>query len=491
MQKKSRRKYSLVHPKGMGGIHGGKGYRFQDGYIVCQVPKWMADPNFLRFMPEGSGDVDVVFRDKSRHVYEHFQVKDHEVGKSEFVQVIKSFVEIDKGMGKVYRQFTLACPAVSKTIKSFEGKLKRYKEAKPLFDEANIHALQSTKSDLKNEFARLNLSKYSDFIERKVQFEIGQSNFSDNTVCRKLFVASLAEHPRYKQKLLEMLQPAYSVLIDAVVSHAGRVLHGNRIHSWIDAVIAGGKNIGRSTVLHVHNWTVEKFDNKPTVTLDWSKYFDRQTRKVPSFKIWNSKLIPELRNARETLSRKTATRNIIFRGKCTLSTGIAIGAAFPEIGNWQFELLQPPQTDPWRSFAEKIEGYELKYNLVKPSALKIKTGGSDIAFVFNVTGKALEEVANYLRANEISLKQIISVEPGRAPGNLSIQNEAEAVSLASASKDILKAMLVRFRANKTHLFFYGPLGLAIFLGQKLTSVGVVQLYEFQDPGYKPSCLIKS
>src|SRR3989338_5950166 len=91
----SSKKFSLVQPKGMGGIHGGDGYKFQDGYIVCNIPKWLADPDFLKFMPEGTGDVDVVYKDKQQDVYEHIQVKDHEVGNIEFGKVIDAFAEID------------------------------------------------------------------------------------------------------------------------------------------------------------------------------------------------------------------------------------------------------------------------------------------------------------------------------------------------------------------------------------------------------------
>ncbi|MFX6015275.1 SAVED domain-containing protein, partial [Acinetobacter baumannii] len=77
------------------------------------------------------------------------------------------------------------------------------------------------------------------------------------------------------------------------------------------------------------------------------------------------------------------------------------------------------------------------------------------------------------------------------PGNFSIKNDSEAVALASASKDIIKSMINKYKSKKTHLFYFGPFGLAVFLGQKLTSVGAIQLYEFQDPGYNPSCLLKS
>ena len=83
-KKEQQDEYSLVHSMAMGGIHGGDGYTFQDRYIVCHIPKWIADPNFVRIMPEGTGDVDVVFRKQNHFTYEHIQVKDHYVSTAEF-----------------------------------------------------------------------------------------------------------------------------------------------------------------------------------------------------------------------------------------------------------------------------------------------------------------------------------------------------------------------------------------------------------------------
>lgn len=45
--------------------------------------------------------------------------------------------------------------------------------------------------------------------------------------------------------------------------------------------------------------------------------------------------------------------------------------------------------------------------------------------------------------------------------------------------------------RNTRLFFYGPQAFAIFLGQQLTSVGKVQLFGYQDPGYGPSVLLST
>jgi len=129
--------------------------------------------------------------------------------------------------------------------------------------------------------------------------------------------------------------------------------------------------------------------------------------------------------------------------------------------------------------------------VIASASLGLDENSEEIAFVFNITGIAVDEVVKYFKDNQLAIKKLILVSPNKKPGNSSIQSDSEAITLASASKDILRQMQIKYKSQKTHLFYFGPLGLSIFLGQKLTSVGQIQLYEFQDPGYKPSCLIKT
>lgn len=482
--------YSLVTRQAMGGIHGGEGYTFQDRYTVCQIPKLLADTSFIRLMPEGTGDLDLVFNDNGDEVYEHIQVKDHQVTFAEFKSVLDTFIEIDKGTKQVYRKFTLACPSGDVRVSSLITTLKRYKESKPFFTGKNARATDTSLTALKAKFQTLGLSKYFDFVERKVEFETGQSEFSDNQKCIILFASTLAQHPYYRKKFLNSLKPAYSVLLAEVLSRKGKLVQGTELKRIIDSVLSGSKDTGKSTVLHIHNWTVEKFDNKATISLDWSNYFDRQNRGVPTTTVWDTQLIPELIKVRKSIETKTSNRHIIFRGKCALSTGIALGMTFPEIGNWTFELFQPPQMEAWRSDTEIKKPYKVKSQVVPPSKFGIKTG-TEIALLFNITGKALDAVTEYLKQNGIGVKKLIIIQPDKGSGITSIENDSEAISLANDSKNILKDMRNKYQSTKTHLFFYGPLALGVFLGQKLTSVGAIQLYEFQDPGYTPSVLIKT
>ena len=243
------------------------------------------------------------------------------------------------------------------------------------------------------------------------------------------------------------------------------------------------------TNLVIHNWTSEKFDIEANYVLDWSSYFNRSTKSVPDQKIWNEELLPALKQLREKIAASTATRFIRFRGKCCLSTGIALGASFPGIGSWVFEVLQPSSNTPWRSDAVPEINYPLK--IKRPASFNADPAGSSIAFVFNITGDATADVIKYIADSSLLVKTVITLEPHGGCGSLSVPNGKEAVSFALAARDLLKKELTDYKVHYTQLFFNGPLALAIFLGQKLTSVGHVQLYEFKDPGYMPSCTLKT
>lgn len=244
-----------------------------------------------------------------------------------------------------------------------------------------------------------------------------------------------------------------------------------------------------ATNLVIHNWTSEKFDLKADYILDWSSLFNRKTKLVPDQQVWNEKLLPALERLRRNIAESTAARFIRFRGKCCISTGIAIGAIFPGNGSWIFEVLQPIM--PWRSDVAPIAKYQLKINKVTSDSFNPDPNGNSIALVLSVTADATANVTDYIIDNSLPVKTIIAVEPSVGCGSLSIPNNEEAVSVALAARDTLKKALTNYKVSTTHLFFNGPLALAIFLGQKLTSVGCIQLYEFKDPGYIQSCTLKT
>lgn len=67
----------------------------------------------------------------------------------------------------------------------------------------------------------------------------------------------------------------------------------------------------------------------------------------------------------------------------------------------------------------------------------------------------------------------------------------ENLAYAQLVRDRMGQIMKAHSLGRARLFFYGPLSLSVFLGQQLTSVGEIQLFEYQDPGYVASCTLRS
>lgn len=478
---------SLTAPAAMGGIIGGGGYDFQTRFIACHIPEWLAQTAFTQVFHEGTGDVDVEFGNSKRHEREHIQVKDHQVKtKSEFKHVIETFIGFDQRMPDAYKRFTLACPSLGPEITKLKTGIERLRQGARFFA-GDQTALQDTLDDVKSCISKLGLGKYEQFVLDKLHFELGPVDYHHDGASCDAFIGSLLKNPAYSGKLHDAVRPAYAALLQEVNAARGKTLDRMTLQRLIERAL---KDVAESSDpainLDVHNWTFEKYDREADHVVDWSNFFERQTRKVPSTKVWNEKLLPELYALRKKLLLESDRRLIRLRGKNTLTTGLALGSVFSQNGGWVLEIPQPPLPAPWRSDAVPVTSYPLKMK----ETIEDPRGDS-IAFVFNIKGDALRDVREYITKSVLSVKAIIAVEPAGSSGALSIADDREGVSLALGARDELHKALGRHKVRMTHLFFYGPFALSVFVGQLLAAIGRVHLYEFQDPGYVPSATLKT
>ena len=95
-----------------------------------------------------------------------------------------------------------------------------------------------------------------------------------------------------------------------------------------------------------------------------------------------------------------------------------------------------------------------------------------------------------------SFRAILRVQPSGGHGTANITSPAQASQVARLVADeIRRARQVYPVIRKTHLFYSGPVGVAMMIGQQLNAVGPVQLYEHrQTPDdavgtYAPAALL--
>jgi hypothetical protein len=108
----------------------------------------------------------------------------------------------------------------------------------------------------------------------------------------------------------------------------------------------------------------------------------------------------------------------------------------------------------------------------------------------NIRGDGRGDVVKYIESTGQQPKAFVFMSPP-SQGAQSIGGASDACAMARAVRDRLGETLKHRQLRTTRLFFYGPYALSVFVGQQLTSIGQVQLFEYQDPGYIPSCQLNT
>lgn len=265
---------------------------------------------------------------------------------------------------------------------------------------------------------------------------------------------------------------------------ASKIITAARLRTKLDELkLWAPKPEEPSVVVIVHTWARRLYDSQADYELDWSAHFDHLSRRVPDSLTWNEELLPELRRVERTISQQTHCRCIRLRGSLCLSAAFAVGQVFSAAGGYSIEVLH--RSEVWRSEAPP----DLTYTLTSVEESYDQTA-SDLLFILSITGDARPHVQDFIKGQQGAFRAGLYLTPAGGPHDYSVQGAARASAIARQTRLELRSALATYKPRVTHLFYFGPRSLAVFIGQKLNACGVIQLYEFHNPGYTPSCTLR-
>lgn len=239
----------------------------------------------------------------------------------------------------------------------------------------------------------------------------------------------------------------------------------------------------KGIVVAVQNWSRRQFDVASDYELDWTRLFDHSRRRVPKANTWSKTLLPQLRSLEQQIRAKSSERLVRLRGDLCLSTAFAVGNIFSASAGYHFELEHRQQL--W--FSDVLPDKEIQIESVLEEGTP---NAKDLLCIISVTGHARPEVLRYVSEKGMNFRAHLYLAPIDGPHDHSIQGNVAAASFARQVRIGLRQALGKFAPQRTHLFYFGPASLAVLIGQKLNACGEIQFYEFQNPGYVPSCRLK-
>jgi hypothetical protein len=240
--------------------------------------------------------------------------------------------------------------------------------------------------------------------------------------------------------------------------------------------------------LWVHGWAKRFYDLPPTIELNWTKFFDIETRKIADQTTWDTILIPQLKQAREQLSNTPSGDYIDLRAKVPLSASVMIGRIFAEAMGFKFRVEQPSggEIHLWRSDAG-AGAFSLRATSAEGSA------ESRIGLVsVSITGDAKPDIQRQFAKDQRGFRRWVDLQPESGPRATSLSSANEAVAVAHHVKETIRELRSLCGLEQVWLFLYCPATLAVFIGQRLNAVGAVVLYERDGKGnYAESAFIET
>ncbi|MEM9486292.1 MAG: TIR domain-containing protein [Cyanobacteria bacterium P01_F01_bin.116] len=223
--------------------------------------------------------------------------------------------------------------------------------------------------------------------------------------------------------------------------------------------------------LWLYAWEEPPAEGNPAALLDWSAYYERDTRQIPDQDTWNSILFPELKQVKTQLKQSPGNPYIHLKARPSLTAILALGYTFPEVGGYRFKVEQftGNQTFLWAS-DEPPSG--AKFTLEEKGKK-----GDHLLIVFSITDSAKEDVVDLIRDSSGLYTSVVYAEPEQGTGRQAIQSAADATALAEVARDVIQRSVKKYRPKTTHLILYAPQVFGLFLGQKLNALGTIAAYE--------------
>jgi len=238
----------------------------------------------------------------------------------------------------------------------------------------------------------------------------------------------------------------------------------------------------------------QKFEIEPDYAIDWKRYFDGSPgprgHQLVDPALWNTVLLPELRDLEARVSAETACRLVRARGLSRLSAWFAFGHCFSEVARYTIEVDQ--QGKLWRTDAAPSPDFRVvpADGQRWPDGEILDGEGTTVAIGISVTGEIDGDVRKYLSQRTEHVASLLLVRPNKELGRDCLRGAGDAVVLADGVKELARGFAKRWSARRLLVFYFGPLSGACFIGHRFNAVcRDVQIMESLQPGYAPSFLL--
>ena len=469
---------SLLEPKSRGGESARCGFMFQDYFLVSQIPCWLQYDGFASVICEAVGDIEVKLYTPGRGLnIELIEVKDFNIGPSDFWNEIDRFYELDQGSPGTYRWFRLVAPAVSQTLAPLANGLRRLQSAYHFYPEESGIAVNSLHEFVDVVSKAKKRKEYAEFIFRRVLLDTGHQPNPDHgeTLFRQNLGVCL---PEYRSAHFEEVSSIYRALLNLTTS-PNTPISRKEIEETMRLIPSGTLPPFSPVRLYTEHQGIDTEDRKELV-VNWSKFFGGGSRVYPGVAEWNSEVLGQLTEIGHFIHEFRNTRQLRVLGSRRLSASPAIGHAFPATGGFTLEIEHRDRIWSTDDHANKDTEYTLGIELAQGV-------GEALLVSIGIPNDIKDSVSMYAQKAYMERFPLLSIF-GREP----VESAGQANSIAAQVKASIWRAVMQTGTSQIHLFCAIPSFLALLIGYRLNATPAsVHCYEYTaHADYVPTCILE-
>jgi hypothetical protein len=229
--------------------------------------------------------------------------------------------------------------------------------------------------------------------------------------------------------------------------------------------------------------------------IDWTRDFpgDQGAGDYPSSTTAEA-LLRALQDLRGAVLHEWPGRTVQVVAHCHLSMAFALGFLFRRNSGFGLQVVNPYTGDVWYGPEQPLAALPRFWSMEEaPSATPAADDG--IAAVISVSRPIAASAEQALAHRGLRVRETVRIEPAEGPSDHSLAslNEDEAHRAVMPLVERLGQERARGIRGPIHLVYAGPAPFAVLLGQQLSNLGEIRIYEWKDAdaGFVPVFVLRS
>lgn len=298
-----------------------------------------------------------------------------------------------------------------------------------------------------------------------------------NTVADLMHSKTKDGDPRYdlRKNNGHLIKAGDELELESDLAAAANVVLRSTLRTLRRHAAAGARLRIAAVTRHTTPWNSTPID----LALDWSHLYPTSASKLPDNGVGSTQLLPPLRRLMQAIGQEWKEQRVQLVPHCHPSLAVAAGFAFRRGSGFELETVdhasgarmigpsrpEAPMSGLW---TDRFDQPHVK--------------SRDIALAIGVSRDVAADAVRALADQGIEVGALVSLTPPGGPSNAALPTTDTGFyhRLAVAAVQRVTELQARRGVGIVHLFMAAPGTLAVLLGQQLTNLGVVQVYDFDN-----------